>query len=334
MPSSDQIASASSSRSSRILADSASPQAACTRPPYGREHAQAPVADLVAEALDHDVLVRGHDPGRRLLLLQVVDEVLGGELVEVVVLRQLLRVGVDRLAAEGADRLAQLGGPADAVAAPEGDRAGHAGGGGDDHAVAGDLLDPPGGGAEQEGLARAGLVDHLLVELADAAAVGQVHAVEAAVGDRAGVGDRELAGAGAAAHLAAGAVPDDPRAQLGEALGRIAAVEHVEHVLELLARELAEGLGRGDEPLDLVDLPLVQRRHRDQVLGQHVEGIAGDDRLLDLARSASAARPRRTRAGRSGTWGRSAPSRPRPASGRRGRPAAGPGSPTSATRSG
>ena len=96
---------------------------------------------------------------------------------------------------ERADRLAQLGGPADAVAAPEGDGAGDAGRGGDDDAVAGDVLDPPGRGAQQEGLARAGLVDHLLVELADAAAVGQVDAVEAAVGDRAGVGDRELAGA-------------------------------------------------------------------------------------------------------------------------------------------
>ena len=84
-----------------------------------------------------------------------------------------------------------------------------------------------------------GLVDHLLVELADPAAVGQVDAVEAAVGDRAGVGDRELARALAAAHRAGGAVPDEPRAQLGEPLRRIAAVEHVEHVLELLARELA-----------------------------------------------------------------------------------------------
>ena len=36
------------------------------------------------------------------------------------------------------------------------------------------------------------LVDHLLVELADAAAVGQVDAEEAAVGDRARVGDGEL----------------------------------------------------------------------------------------------------------------------------------------------
>ena len=33
--------------------------------------------------------------------------------------------------------------------------------------------------------------------------------------------------------------------------------------------------------LDLVDLPLVERRHRDQVLGEHVERVLRDHRLLD-----------------------------------------------------
>ena len=127
------------------------------------------------------------------------------------------------------------------------------------------------------------LVDHLLVELADPAAVGQVDAVEAAVGDRAGVGDDQRARAFAAVDGAVGAVPDDPRAELGEAVRRIAAVEHVEHVLQLLAREVVEGLGGGDQALDRVDLPLVHRRHRDQVLGEHVERVLRDRRLLDLA---------------------------------------------------
>ncbi len=78
------------------------------------------------------------------------------------------------------------------------------------------------------------LVDHLLVELADpAAAVDELDAVEAAVRDRARVRDREPARAGAAADDAARPVPDDARPQLGELVGRIAAGEHVEHVLEL-----------------------------------------------------------------------------------------------------
>ena len=108
-------------------------------------------------------------------------------------------------------------------------------------------------------------------------------AEQAAVGDRPGVGDRELAGALAAADGALGPIPDEPRAELGEALGRVAAVEHVEHVLELLAAQLRVGLGGGDHALDLVDLPLLVGDHRDDVLGEHVERVARDHRLLDLA---------------------------------------------------
>ena len=58
----------------------------------GREDAEAPVADLVAEALDDDRLVGGDDPGRGLLLAQVGDEVLGGAAVEVALGGQLLRL--------------------------------------------------------------------------------------------------------------------------------------------------------------------------------------------------------------------------------------------------
>ena len=124
MPSSDQIASASRSCSSRILADERQAPGGVHAAAEGREDAEPPVADLVAEALDHDRLVGGDDAGRRLLLAQVGDEVLGGAAVEVVLLGELLRVGADRLAGEGADRPAELGRAADPVALPEGDRAG------------------------------------------------------------------------------------------------------------------------------------------------------------------------------------------------------------------
>ena len=90
----------------------------------GREDAEAPVADLVAEALDDDRLVGGDDAGRLLLLAQVGDEVVGGARVEVVLGGQLGRLAGDRLARELADRPAQLGRAADPVTAPEGHRAG------------------------------------------------------------------------------------------------------------------------------------------------------------------------------------------------------------------
>ena len=159
---------------------------------------------------------------------------------------------------------------------PERDGAGRARRGGHDHPVAGDLLDAPGGRAEQEGLARAGLVDHLLVQLAHPAPVGQVDAVEAAVRDRAGVGHRELQRAAAGADGVLDAVPDDARPQLGELLGGVAAVEHVEHAVEQLARQLGERVGAPHRLVERGHLELVAARsHRHDLLGEHVERLRG-----------------------------------------------------------
>jgi hypothetical protein len=143
----------------------------------GREDAQPPVADLVAEALDDDRLVGGDHPRRRLLLAQVRHQVLRRPPLQVVLLGELCGLRANGLAGEGADRLAQVGGPADPVALPERHRARHTRRRGHHHAVSGDLSDPPGRGAEQERLPRARLVDHLLVQLADAPSVGKVDAV-------------------------------------------------------------------------------------------------------------------------------------------------------------
>ncbi len=185
-------------------------------PAVGGEDAQAPVADLVAEALEHDGALAGQHARGGELLAQVGEQVARGALVEVVVALQHLGVLLDGPARERADGLAELLGAPDGVALPEGHGAGGAGGGRDDHAVARDLLDPPGGGAEQERLPGAGLVDHLLVELADAPPVGERDGVEPAVGDGAGVGDGQLARALARSDGAGETVPDDARAQLAE----------------------------------------------------------------------------------------------------------------------
>ena len=249
-----------------------------------REHAQAPVADLVAEALDHDRAVARHHARGLALLAQVGGEVERGALVEVVLGGELGRVALDGVARELADRPAEVLRPADPVAAPERHGPGRAGGGGHDHPVAGDLLDPPRRRAEQEGLAGARLVDHLLVELAHAAAIRQVNAVEAAVGNRARVRDGELKRPAARADRVLDAVPDDAWAQLRELLGGVAAVEHVEHAVEQLARELRERVGEPDRLVQRGHLQLVARRHhRDHLLGQHVERVARDDRGLDVA---------------------------------------------------
>ena len=112
-------------------------------PAVGGEHAQPPVADLVAEALEHDRALAGQHAGGGLLLAQVGEQVTRGALVEVVVALERGGLLLDGPARERADRLAELLGAPDGVALPERHRAGRTGRGGDDDAVAGDLLDAP-----------------------------------------------------------------------------------------------------------------------------------------------------------------------------------------------
>ena len=253
-----------------------------------REHAQAPVADLIAEALHDDRAVGWQDAGRELLLAQVPDQRACGAFVAGVQARQprdgALVVERGELALQPADGAAQLERAAGLLAFPERHLGRLAGGGGDEHAVALDLLDPPGRGAQQEDLPLARLVHHLLVELAHAAAaVDQEDAVEAAVGDRPGVRDRDPLRALAGAQHPGRALPHDARAQLGELVRGVAAGEQVEHVLELLARELAVGVRAPHERVQLIDLQLLDRGHGDDLLAQHVERDARHARVLDLA---------------------------------------------------
>ena len=253
-----------------------------------REDAEAPVPDLVPEALDHDRPVGGEHAGRLLLLAQEREEVPGGPLVELVLAREAvarLRVRQrDQLAAGAPDRLSQLVRPPDALALPEGHEPGHARRRRDEHAVARDLLDPPRRGAEQERLARPRLVDHLLVQLADAAAaVHEMDAEQPAVGDRARVRDGEPLRALASAHQPRGAIPGDAWAQLRELLRRIAPGEHVEDVLELLAGEVAERPRAADEVVELVDRDLLLGADGDDLLREHVERVPRHPRLLDQA---------------------------------------------------
>jgi hypothetical protein len=97
----------------------------------------------------------------------------------------------------------------------------------DEHPVVGDVLDPPGRCAEREDVTDPGLIDHLLVELADPGGLfsHQEDAEESAVGDRAATGHREPLRAGPAAELAGDPVPDDAGAELGELVGGVAATE-------------------------------------------------------------------------------------------------------------
>ena len=98
-------------------------------PAERRQQGQPPVAELVAEAFDHDALVRRQGARDLALVLEVGEQVLGRPFVEVVVLAQALRGGGPalgparevrlQLAGERAERPTELDGPPDGVALPE-----------------------------------------------------------------------------------------------------------------------------------------------------------------------------------------------------------------------
>ncbi len=249
-----------------------------------REDADAPVADLVGEALDDDRAVVGNDARGLGLLVEVHAQVRRGARVEPGVVQcglGLRRVHAAQLAHERAQRAAELERSAGPVALPERRLGRLAGRGRDDDPVDGDLLDPPRRRAEHEALADPALVDHLLVELADAPAVGQEHAEQAAVGDRPAALHRDPLRAFARPDAALDAVPHHAWPQPAEPVGGIAAREHVERLAERVVGELGEVRAPPHERVQLVDAPVVDRAARDDLLREHVERVARIAHLLD-----------------------------------------------------
>ena len=242
----------------------------------------APVAQLVGETLEHQrLLVRQH-AGGFLLLLQVGDEVGAGELVE----RRVDALARARLAAELAERLAQLVWATQAVAVPEREPARVAGRGRDLHLVAGDVLDAPARRAEGKHVAHARLVDHLLVQLADAAGcfvVGteQEHAEHAAVRDRARVRHRHALRARPGFQRRAlqnGAGP-----KLREVGRRVDPSDQVDHGVENFARQVPVGPGAAHSVEPIVYVKVLERDRGDRLLREHVQRAARGVQLLDRA---------------------------------------------------
>src|SRR5207245_7427088 len=134
-----------------------------------------------------------------------------------------------KLAHQLPHRPAYLDRATERIAVPERDSAGLARRRRDQHLGRGDVGDPPGGGAQHEGVARAALVDHFFVQLADAAAVlKEVDGVEPAVRNRPTAGNCQALGTGPAANGSLQPVPDDAGPEFRELVRGIAAAEPVE----------------------------------------------------------------------------------------------------------
>ncbi len=201
-------------------------------------HDEPPVAEFVAETLDHDGAIVGQLAGGLPLFVQVAEQVRRGPLVEAGVeqpCRCSCRIEGAELANECAERATEFERAAERISMPERQFAGYAWGGRDKHLVVGDLDDAPRRRAEGEHLTDARLVDHLFVELADASrcfGAGDEDAEQPAVGDRAAAGDGKSLCAWPAGDRAGDSVPDQPGPQFGELVTGVAAGQHVEHRIE------------------------------------------------------------------------------------------------------
>ena len=132
------------------------------------------------------------------------------------------------------------------------------------------------------------LVHHLLVELADAAPrrtrlTGHEHAEQATVRDRPAARHRHHSGVAPPLDRVGQPIPHDPWLELGELVRRVGAREHAQDAVEDLARQRLVRCRAGHRREQFVAGPAIHDGHRHELLGEDVEQVARDRRVLDLA---------------------------------------------------
>ena len=153
----------------------------------------------------------------------------------------------------------------------------------DHHLLPVDVLDAPRRAAEGDDVAHLPLVDELLLQLAQARAVGEHQAVVAAVGDGAAGGDGQHARAGQGRHPIGCALPGDLGRQPPGHVGGVAPGEQVEHRVEGLPAEAGVGRRVAEQLQQLLAGPGLHGHRADDVLGHHVQSVARHARGLQGA---------------------------------------------------
>ena len=249
-----------------------------------------PVAQLVAEALDQQRGVAGHDLGGGALVVEQLPQVVDGVVRETqlgTAYFEGITVHPGQLTGEPTHGLTQFGRASRVVAAPERQPRRLPGSRDDQHPVVGDLGDAPTGRAQRDDIAGPRLVDHLLVEFTYPRRLfglgGQVHGEHPAVRDGAAGGDGQPLRARAGGQRAGVPVVDQPGPQFGEIGGRVLAGQQIQGGLERAARQRGERRAAADHVEPDVGVERLQRTCGHRVLGQHVERVGGHPHGLDLA---------------------------------------------------
>ena len=256
-----------------------------------REDADTPIAEFVAHAFDHDRRGVWNHARCLQLVAQVLQQVLCRHRLEIVVARQSFDCRRGRhpqqVVHQVADGQSEFDRASGAIALPERHLARLARRRRYHHFVVRDRLDAPRRRAKHEGLAHLRLEHHLFIEFADSRGAGsgadEEHAVESAVRNRAAVGDGDAFRPLARDDRAGRAVPGDTRLQLGEFVRGVPARQHVEYAFEDAAAQLRARRGAADGVEQVVDLPVVDRGHGDDLLRDDVERVTWIARRFDGA---------------------------------------------------
>src|SRR5215510_6613416 len=139
----------------------------------------------------------------------------------------------------------------------------------DKHAVVGDFLNAPRRRPQRKGLAHLALEHHFLVEFTDtdgAISSGEEYAIESAVRNGAGVGDRYTFRPFPRRDRPVHPVPGDAWPELRELVRRIAARQHVEHAFEHAHAQIGEWRRASHACEQVIDVPAVDAHHRDDLL--------------------------------------------------------------------
>ena len=155
------------------------------------------------------------------------------------------------------------------------------------HTVMGDVLDLPGGGAQRDDVADAGLVDHLLVELTDAARplarllLRQDHRVQSAVRYRAAGGDGQPLRPRPCGDQMLLMIPHQAGPEGRECLRIIGAGQHAEHRVEHGTVQVGERGGSAHHLIPVVGVQVLHGRGGHRLLGEYVQRAARYVERLD-----------------------------------------------------
>ena len=158
--------------------------------------------------------------------------------------------------------------------------------GNDNHLVTIDFRDPPAGRTQSEHVTHAGLVNHLLIELANAPGTdflpgSEEHPEHAAVRDRAATGDSQSLRPRAGGQRSGGRVIDHTRLQVREVRGRIMSADQLNHTIEGIPWQRGEGIGAAHGSPPILDAKIAGREVSVRLGGRHPRRLhARGDGLL------------------------------------------------------